>query len=595
MQMVPFVLFAPGLALLALPRKADPIASPLQIQIHEEFHAEGPEATFWAAHSQSDFERRETENGQVAFDFELTRLDVLIGDIDKDIGLQVTDDPDVENGVRALTISQDPATQAVGLEGAQAIADFANHLVGNLDDRPRGTTWSEEVELFNGDVIPGLSPLNVRARFRTEPYKFGTLECTILQYASERVRYEANGSQVWMEYTGLGVIGRDKKLVYQMAFRQNGVVVTRGERTEVNHLYLVSLLNQGDQQVVPWNFGRLKQLYNEFDFLPKPDGTPLPDVLDPKPRPPWANSVWMSGRMASLGLSLVSEQSSNPLPVAAMGSTLLTNEVVGFAANYYYDVKAREKDEFREVMPSDGDFPSPLDVVYSPEARAKVPAIAPTQLLGPEVQGTVWIGDDFAPLGLLALPHPAGSVEPVAPNPPKATEMLNYASAENVTSSLVVLGAPAPAAAPLAAILAGGTSAGVVAGGAAGLGGGGGGGSSTVQLDIVESNNQNSIGGLPCYEGFVNLTVSGLGPGVAVSIMATGNPEQGGNWSASASGTTDLGGGLKLQLKFPEHCSCMLNPSISVSVGGSPATMDVTLNQASLGTHQSPFTTNNCL
>ena len=552
----------------------EPARAPLQFRLIEEFHAVGAEPAFWATMVKSDLERAPEPDGRVGFTFQMSELEAVFAGEEPLRFLP-------SEGVKPMVLRQDPATQRVSFQGEQATERFINETLEDLGgDVERGRTWTETVRLFDDSIVPGHPEVTTDVRFEAEPLPVGRVVFSLMRFESVPVSFPVIGGDVELRYTGLGLVDPEQGLVYHMVFRQEGKVNTGDGETLVSHVYLLSLLDPGDQPLVPLE-GMLLDLVNEYVMKPRPDGVVDPAVLDLEPRPLWSTGVWLSGRIASAVMGLVAEQGTNPMPLVSVGSLVLSDEALGFAGNLYLDdIQVRDglKDESERFPPGDT-FRSPRDRIYGAEGEGDDDDRG--GLLGPSTKGVLIIGKREIAFGVTA----ATAALLVNSSGGSSLGFATGSGAVPAGSASAAASAGAASAGAGGAAAAGATIAGVstttaVAVGAVAVGGGvaaasssgssGGGTPASVQLTFVES-----LNGLGFFTGTVTATITNGNPGDALMIRGTGTVIRGLTtvWDETASATVDQSGQASAQIPLIEH-EC-IDGSIAVTINGQPATIAV--------------------
>ena len=541
-----------------------------QIEIREEFRATGDEPTFWASFARSDFARVPHGESEVHFNFDLREIEAIIGG--KDAVRFV-----VDSGADRLTVTQNPATQAIALEGGSSAVSFLNALTQDL--QPRSGSWTQTMLPFDDSVIPGMKMVQTDVRCSAEILAEGRAVYTLLQFEAGPLVYEVAGAQVSASFRGLAIVDTSRERVFHSFFQQAGTVRNGQLTSDFTQLTCMTLINELGQPAMLLE-GRTQELVDLFLFRPRPDTEQLdPDVFDSEVKPVWSTPVWLAGRVAESSMGLMAEQGTNPMPVASLSGLVLTDQVLGYAGNILYDYLLIEQDALtlEEIDPSDNAYLSPLQRTYNSANDTSDRLDERLSLLGPETTGSARVGDDH----LIAIGVAMLFARSTFSNAPQSN--LSFAtSSTNLSAASVVGGSTVAAASASAAVTAGVGSALLIAGGTAlaidnvttsggpGLASGPGGddnGAGAV-LNLFETQPSPS-----CFVGVVRLTVNSGPPQAVWSISGTGDiqacpNETAGTWQESASGVFSSSP-LVIEIPLPNH-QC-IDGTITVRVNEAPA------------------------
>lgn len=574
---------------VAAPRtETPPIA--YELEVHEFFSSKGAEPSYWAAFSRSVLDRRVGDSGVVDFSFDLREIATVLG-AERRVRF------DLDQGVDRLTIQQDAATDIVHLGGESPLTDFLNANVASLD-RWKGS-WSNRLALFNASVVPGVASSDVDLSCTVEKFETGQRSYLLYRYSTAAPhRFTIGGAAIEMSYSGLAVVDPSLQLPLVVLFEQVGTVQNGELRSDVEHRFVGSLQdpNRAEPVLDPpaWLLNRI----NAYRFHKRQPDRPLdPTLATNDVRPPWSVALWLSGRVADLTMTMVAERGTNPLPVASLGSLVLTDQAISYGGTRYLEQRRIDLGQDHPDAPRLDRVASPIERAYG-EARFG----ERLALLGDRTSGVMRIhgeettGEDddsrAIVIGVLSLAGGAllqddGDDSRLKFATAESASAIAGTSAWGVVTATGLGGAAAfVGTGVIIAIIGGVAAVDAVTGGTSSPG------TPPPTPYTVLALEEVFNGG--CNEGFFVLRIVDEQPGRSWMLSAVGTRTAGPtcsipntNWNESTSGTTQGTQELVLRITAPPHVC--LNGTVTVTVNGAPATFNFAGSAHSGGVSSSCF------
>lgn len=357
-----------------------------RVEVREEFRATGDEPAYWASFSRNDFRRTPREDGRVDFSFDLREIEAVIGSAEPVRCV-------IESGAGQLTVTQDPTTQLMAMEGEATVVEFLNGQVEGLE--PRAGTWTQTITPFDGTVVPGATAAELELRCEARDLVLDDLLYSLIEFSSQEVTYAVGAAEAQMTFSGIAILAPDRSVVHHMVFQQRGKVTNGDLVSDIFQLSTITMLDASNMPTAPLDRATMDRV-DRFLFLSRPDTAGLdPSVFQADVRPAWSTPVWLAGRVSEASLGLTAEQGTNPIPVTALGGLVLTDESLGYAGNILYDELLIERGERNPDLrnPADKEYRSPLERTYGGAAAAATRVDERLTLLGPDVAGAARVGD----------------------------------------------------------------------------------------------------------------------------------------------------------------------------------------------------------
>jgi hypothetical protein len=547
----------------------DAAIAPYQLEVREFFRSEGAEPAYWASYSRSDFTREIGVSGLTSFAFDLREIATVLG---KEPETQFL----VESGTNRLVIEHDRQTQIVGLGSKSSIVDFLNTTVAKIEPWTGG--WTQRMVPFDGTVIPGVEAGEITLTCSSEPLDVDGRVCSLVRYSATDNAFKIDDAHVVMSYRGIGIIDPATGVVYHSLFEQQGEVVNADKVSRIQHRIAVTLLDMSlGGEIALLLPQRVVDQVNSYLFAPREDLDPLNPTLGTNEiRPAWSVDLWVAGRVAEMNMAAIGERGTNPLPVTALGSLVLTDQAISFGGTQLIQQRRIELGEDHPDAPPIERIESPLERAYG-----AAPFGERLTLVGPETTGIRQVqGEDPDEVGaLFVLSSAALGATGMTSRLSFATTTSPAVAAAGGTGAWDVIteGQASGGATPY--VVGGLVAIGVIAAIIAitdddGGGGGGGEGPPATPNSVTLTLNEAFVQG--CNSGEFVLQVNDSVAGRTWAVQGSGSitvgagcNAQAGSWMESAQGSSSAGQVLTLRLDLPPH-SC-IDGSVSVTVNGAPA------------------------
>ena len=239
-------------------------------------------------------------------------------------------------GANDVTVIRDNLTEKLSLsEGKSILTEGVNKTLDNLSkkDKIRKEEWKETLNIL-GEEHTGIQNFTI-------PISFGSKlanrkkSLIVISFESEPFVYRLkNNISVSQKFKGFAIMGADKKHTYCSAYKYEGRILKPGKKQKTfsgqQIGYLVNPIN-GKAVLRQSDVENLGELLTDYPRLNSSQGSFRQSILPP---PKWFGKIFGISRLLQVNASVIAENRTNFLPIAALVGAHIIDGAFTFGYNY---------------------------------------------------------------------------------------------------------------------------------------------------------------------------------------------------------------------------------------------------------------------
>ncbi len=258
------------------------------------------------------------------------------------------------NGINSLRFNRAISNESLSSEQLPYMSDYVNSILPLAVAKNIPANWRQQISLHS---VAGVTQ-KVNVDFELIPLQVANKNYILGKYHSSDFPIQTSvGVPIKGSFDGFFVMDNAKTVVYYAGFSLNGIAGNSRQSSfrYVNNIISVDAYTSSPLLDMEGNF-QLSEEMKRYSFM---------HVAGNAKKPAWSDAVWVEGQMAMLNSSIIGEQSTNPIVLAALAAAHLADAFYTVGANIVHDIKHPENG----YNPFDGDVESPLEkYVYRPAA-----------------------------------------------------------------------------------------------------------------------------------------------------------------------------------------------------------------------------------